>query len=581
MANKKILIEIKVNDKATPEVKKTDEAVKGLSSSVRILNKEQKEKIIIDEKAKIVNKAKIDALKREAAAQLQVTSATKGGKATSGLNNAILLETGRLASDASYGFQGMANNLGQLLSLFQTSAKNAGGFGAALKQVGSQLFGIGGILIGIQLLISFLPKLEKAFKNWGKETTLLNEVLVASAEIAGKSISRFEVLTEAVNDSSKSTKEKNLALKLLNKEYPDFNANILIDANNNEKASIEIENYIEILNKKAKAQAAQTLMEKAYTELILKQIEVEEVAQANGFKDYEDLVSQREEVEQKQSKTRSIRAKTRISDSKNLLNAELNSEFSTIESLEKRIESLKEFTFLEDDLNKKGLKDKRENAKALRYIEGGFRTTPEEEDKRNKAVQRIIEKGFGETFAIRKKGIKKESDLFFKDLKAKRDAKDKDAKKDVELKKATDEEILIETANFFDAASQLMGEHTAAGKAFAIITATIDTYVAANNALANIPAPANYIAAAATIVQGLANVKTIMNTGAPVATSATTGGSGVTPPAFNVVGTSETSQLAQAVGRGNQNSVVKAYVVGSEITSQQEFDRKITNTAGL
>jgi hypothetical protein len=47
------------------------------------------------------------------------------------------------------------------------------------------------------------------------------------------------------------------------------------------------------------------------------------------------------------------------------------------------------------------------------------------------------------------------------------------------------------------------------------------------------------------------------------------------------VGTSETSQLAQAVGRGNQNSVVKAYVVGSEITSQQEFDRKITNTAGL
>lgn len=547
MANKQILIDVRVTDaKASSNINKTKKAVDGLAKSTQVLQ-----------------------------------GRTSKNKATSGLNNTILQETGRLASDASFGFQGMSNNLGQLVSLLQISAKNSGGLANALKDLKSQFFGVGGILIGVQLLISFLPNIQKAFKNWRRETSLLNQVLVASAEIAGKSISRFEVLTEAVNDSSKSTKEKNLALKLLNKEYPDFNANILIDANNNKKASLEIENYIEILNKKAKAQAAQTLMEKAYTELILKQIEVEEVAQANGFKDYEDLVSQREEVEQKQSKTGSIRAKTRISDSKNLLNAELNSEFSAIESLEKRIEALKEFTFLEDDLNKKSLKDKRKNVKALKDIEGGFRTTPEEENKTNKAVQGIIEKGFGETFAIRKKGIKKESDLFFKDLKAKRDAKDEDAKKDVELKKATDEEILMATANFFDAASQLMGEHTAAGKAFAIITATIDTYVAANNALANIPAPANYIAAAATIVQGLANVKTIMNTGAPVATSATTGGSGVTPPAFNVVGTSETSQLAQAVGRGNQNSVVKAYVVGSEITSQQEFDRKITNTAGL
>jgi hypothetical protein len=547
MANKKILIDVRVTDaKASSNINKTKNAVDGLAKSTQVLQ-----------------------------------GRTSKNKATSGLNNTILQETGRLASDASFGFQGMSNNLGQLVSLLQISAKNSGGLANALKDLKSQFFGVGGILIGVQLLISFLPNIQKAFKNWRRETGLLNQVLVASAEIAGKSISRFEVLTEAVNDSSKSTKEKNLALKLLNKEYPDFNANILIDANNNEKASLEIKNYIEILNKKAKAQAAQTLMEKAYTELILKQIEVEEVAQANGFKDYEDLVSQREEVEQKQSKAGSIRAKTRISDSENLLNAELNSEFSAIESLKKRIEALKEFTFLEDDLNKKSLKDKRKNVKALKDIGGGFRTTPEEEDKTNKAVQRIIEKGFGETFAIRKKGIKKESDLFFKDLKAKRDAKDEDAKKDVELKKATDEEILMATANFFDAASQLMGEHTAAGKAFAIITATIDTYVAANNALANIPAPANYIAAAATIVQGLANVKTIMNTGAPVATSATTGGSGVTPPAFNVVGTSETSQLAQAVGRGNQNSVVKAYVVGSEITSQQEFDRKITNTAGL
>ena len=58
------------------------------------------------------------------------------------------------------------------------------------------------------------------------------------------------------------------------------------------------------------------------------------------------------------------------------------------------------------------------------------------------------------------------------------------------------------------------------------------------------------------------------------------GGGIVNASDFNVVGTSETSQLAQAVGE-RRDSLVRAYVVGSEITSQQEFDRKITNTAGL
>ena len=186
MANKNILIEIKVNDNASPQIKQTDGAVKGLSSSVKILNKEEREQIVIEEKSKIVKKAQIDSLKRQAAAELQVAAATKQVKTTSGLNNAILLESGRLASDAAYGFQGIANNLGQLVSLFQISAKNAGGFGAALRQVGSQILGVGGVLIGIQLLISFLPQISKFFNK--------------TSDSAKKTAKEMKELTKSISD---------------------------------------------------------------------------------------------------------------------------------------------------------------------------------------------------------------------------------------------------------------------------------------------------------------------------------------------------------------------------------------------
>ena len=60
------------------------------------------------------------------------------------------------------------------------------------------------------------------------------------------------------------------------------------------------------------------------------------------------------------------------------------------------------------------------------------------------------------------------------------------------------------------------------------------------------------------------------------------GGSGATieAPDFNVVGASETSQLAETVA-GQKSKPVKAFVVGKDISTQEELDRNITNTATL
>lgn len=58
----------------------------------------------------------------------------------------------------------------------------------------------------------------------------------------------------------------------------------------------------------------------------------------------------------------------------------------------------------------------------------------------------------------------------------------------------------------------VLGEESAAGKALAVMQATISTYQAANMALAAYPPPFSYIAAAAAIATGLGNVKKITAT---------------------------------------------------------------------
>lgn len=52
------------------------------------------------------------------------------------------------------------------------------------------------------------------------------------------------------------------------------------------------------------------------------------------------------------------------------------------------------------------------------------------------------------------------------------------------------------------------------------------------------------------------------------------------PPAFNVVGSSDTSQLADAIG-GQSQEPVKAYVVSNDVTTAQSMDRNIVDGASI
>ena len=130
------------------------------------------------------------------------------------------------------------------------------------------------------------------------------------------------------------------------------------------------------------------------------------------------------------------------------------------------------------------------------------------------------------------------------------------------------------------------GEGTAAGKALGVASATIDTYVGANKALAQ-GGFAGIAQAIAVITTGLVNVKTILSTKVPKSTVggvSTGGGRGgaaqPAPPSFNIVGASETSQLAEAIGEQTQEPV-QAYVVANDVTTAQSLENNIVEGATL
>lgn len=182
-------------------------------------------------------------------------------KTNTGLNNAILLETGRLASDASFGFTAIANNLGQLISLFQVGAENAGGFLAQFRQ----LLTIQGLFfIGIQLLISFMPRLIKRFQEASKATNEFKKRMdEAEASVQGQA-ENMRSLQGILNDTALSYAQKTTVLEKLRKEQG--LSNIALDASGKlTKASNElVERSIRLNLLQSQARAAQGLIEEAY-----------------------------------------------------------------------------------------------------------------------------------------------------------------------------------------------------------------------------------------------------------------------------------------------------------------------------
>jgi len=406
MASKKILIDIQISDgKASQVVKKTKGSVDALASATKKLNNLQKQEAvdleILNQRIKIQKEVNVAAAK----STLEMSTATRGltgalanNKATSGLNNAILQESSRLASDAAYGFQGMANNIGQLVSLLQISANNAGGFANTIKELGKSIMGTGGILIGIQVLISFLPKIAKRLKEAKAAADPVSDAFSNMKDKVDDTSSTFETYISTLESSTKSDEQKEIAIKRLNKEFPDYiksldDASVSLDdvKNSTKEAAKANDEYRDSIIKLAMSQAAQDKIQELSAEVIDKKVKRQRELNALGIKE--------SELKQEAANQDNVMISefSEMEDEKRLiaikrLNEETEGHNQFLKEKKEQMEALQQFIILEDP-NSSNNKDRRKKARAFELET--TRTTHEELVKRQKMLKEAFKNFFG------------------------------------------------------------------------------------------------------------------------------------------------------------------------------------------
>ena len=213
-----------------------------------------------------------------------------------------------------------------------------------------------------------------------------------------------------------------------------------------------------------------------------------------------------------------------------------------------------------------------------------------------KAAQKLAEDEQQAVFDEQDKARQDKLDEEEKDRKEKQLADDKkisDAAIEIaELEEKAKRTSLDGYAGAISSLSSTIGKETAAGKGLAIASSLINTYAAITGQLKTAAAspggaiPGYAIAQAiATGVAGFVAVKKIASVKVPGG-----GGSGSsqtgslptapTPPAFNIVGASGETQLADAIGSQTQRPA-RAYVVSNDVTTAQELDRNIIDGASI
>jgi hypothetical protein len=381
MAKQKILIELQVVDKnATKSTQQFKQSVDGVTKAQQDYFKALQPSNVQIQKYKLLTAQATAATKAKAMAELNAASATKEGRTQSGLNNAILLETGRLASDASYGFTAIANNLSQVVTLFSSFVKTQGSVISSFKELGRSMIGTGGFLIAIQLLISFGPKIFTFFKEMLGQSQLLTETFKDASSTLNNLQGSFETYVRTLQDSTKSDEEKSQAIEMLNKKFPDYvknlkDADVSMDdlSKKTEEAVKVTDEYRDALVKLAMARAAQNKIDEIAGEQLDLRVEREKEILEEGFDGEEEIGKKIKELKEEQasfadknekevSKVTRRQLNKRIKDLEEIKN--LNQE--EIDEADEKINTLLKFTDIEVENNERSGRSRKKRARIFK-----------------------------------------------------------------------------------------------------------------------------------------------------------------------------------------------------------------------
>jgi len=486
-----------------------------------------------------INKVNAD-LKRQAAEMNKTGKSTNNMVDKTGLAGATLVELSRTISDSNYGFTAMANNISQLSTLFITLIATTGGLGKGITALKDAFMGPLGLIVLFNAAVAAIEKMEMKARATKREVDALGGTFTDTAG----DLQTFIELIDRGNISNRDLDESLIALR---KTYPGLNIQIDENRKLTKESRLEIEEKIKKLRQLAKAQALQKELEKIYAEEIRLELDT-----AEAIKNIRDEAS-----------SNLLTGATLASAAVRDINAEEK------KGKEARISVLKkerddELKILEE--RKKNILDIATDMGAAAGLVGG------EDDPFVGAIEMRAEslKQFELDYEMTTKEITR-SDIIR--LRSSRE---------------TAASILAATAELTNGLSELFGQQTEAGKAFAVMTATFDTYVAANRVLSDpyfIGRPyERFIAQAAIVVTGLANVKNILTADKNGPRSYSANGSGASTesqaPIFNVVGQSNVDQIGRSIAAARQEPL-RAYVVESDITSAQQLENARIQQASI
>lgn len=404
--------------------------------------------------------------------------------------------------------------------------------------------GIGAIVVGIGLLIANFDKVKKVVLNLVPGLALVGDFIMgiveAITDFVGVTSDASRELAKLGEEANKTLEKNKFFLDAYGDKYDEYTKR-KIEANNKYAEHVKAINEDETLSEEEKLKRLKILRERANRDIEDAENDRNEML-AKKRKEAQDKIDEEEkkrkekltEAEKKAEEERKKKAEEQ--QKKDLEEAELF--FKNAEEKQKASHEL-------------ALQDEKENAESLeRFLQADqdaeTKRTETEQEEANKRA--LIEESLN------------------------------NAK--VNLANQT-----------FDILSQLAKEGSALSKGIAVAQATMNTYqgiTAALSAVSVIPDPigsALKFANAGLIgVQGLLNVKKILAT-KPVETSAGGGGGsigggggGVSAPSFNLVQGTNSNQIANSVA---EQKPVQAFVVASNVTTQQGLERNIVKEASL
>lgn len=165
------------------------------------------------------------------------------------------------------GFQGALVTLRSVTALFK---KDVDGAGKATEKFGERIGKVkfAGLIGMLTTIIAVAKTLYDAFKNSAKAADSLGEINRRAAESMTEQKTKLESYLVIAKDANRSYDDRAKAVKALNELSPEYLGNLTVENINTAAGAKLIDEYVNALERKARAQAAQEILAEKNLEII-------------------------------------------------------------------------------------------------------------------------------------------------------------------------------------------------------------------------------------------------------------------------------------------------------------------------